>query len=87
MATSGMEVMLNSLLKAAGFDPREIAENVAKTIQQFQQAMNALQMTLSRIEQSQAQINVRLERIETAMAITDEVAENQDTQPRRLISG
>ena len=87
MAPTGMEVMLNSLLKAAGFDPREIAENVGKTVTQFQAAMQALQMTLTRIEQTQAQINARLERVEQALAITDEVAENQDVQPRRLISG
>lgn len=76
---SGMELMLHNLMRAAGIDPQEIARNVETTVSQFQAAMRDMQNHL-------AQIDARLERIERALAITDEVEENKETE-RRVISG
>ncbi|HEY6019844.1 MAG TPA: hypothetical protein VIY48_08040 [Candidatus Paceibacterota bacterium] len=76
---SGMELMLHNLMRAAGIDPQEIARNVETTVKQFQAGMQHMENRL-------AQIDARLERIERALAISDEVEENKEPE-RRVISG
>jgi len=83
---SGMEQMLNSLLKAAGFDPRQITENIDKTVKGFQGAMQALQDRLDKIDQRQTIIDARLERIEIHLAISPRTEDNGETI-RRLTTG
>lgn len=83
---SGMEQMLNNMLRMAGFDPLEIGKHIEQTVGQIFAAMKALQDRLDKIDIRQDQTNARLERIERMLAIADEVEENQETE-RRLISG
>ena len=83
---SGMEMMLNSLLKAAGFDPNEIAKNIQITVKGFQDATVALQKRLDAIHAEQQLMNARLERIEMALDIQ---VENGDIilEHRRISNG
>lgn len=83
---SGIEMMMNSLLKAAGFDPRIIADNVVKTVKEFQDATAALQHRLDAVDLHLMENNARLERIELALEIRRESVDT-DTAPRRLTSG
>lgn len=67
---SGMEMMMNSLLRAAGFDPTELRENITQGITGFQTAIKALQSRLD-------QIDARLERIENHLEISAGSADNE----------
>ena len=74
---SGMEMMLNSLLKAAGFDPKLIVQNVENFAQQFQGALAQLQARLDMID-------ARLERLEIALEVASLKEDNEAAIPVRL---
>lgn len=82
---SGFEMMLMSLLRQAGFDPDKIAQNIASTVAQFQDATKALQLRLDAIDKTQQQIDARLERIEIALEISGEKSDTV-SEPRRITS-
>ncbi len=65
---SGMEMMLNSLLKAAGFDPTELRNGV-------EEFATGLQATMQNANKRLSIIDARLERIEIALAISREKEE------------
>lgn len=66
---NGMEMMVSSLLKAAGFNPEEIKASIINTMARFETMANDLQNSIN-------QINARLERIEKRLDIA---AESEDT--------
>ena len=81
---SGMEMMMHSLLKAAGFNPQELIATVEKTVTGFQQATEALQARLNAIDETNRIMSAQLERIEKALEISGEGADNGASQTRRL---
>lgn len=60
---SGVEMMLNSLLKATGFDPSVLKSQIEQTINGFEMATKLLQQRLD-------QIDARLERLEIHLGIS-----------------
>jgi len=83
---SGMEMMLMSLMRSAGFDPNEIAKNIALTVKGFQDATTALALRLEAIDQKQNQIAAQLERIELALEIRTETGDTV-SEHRRISNG
>lgn len=81
---SGMEMMLNSLLKAAGFDPSVIRKNIEDAAGSFKGAIDALASRLDAIDNRMAQIDARLQRIEIAMDIAPENGESDKHAPRQI---
>lgn len=71
---SGMEMMLNSLLKAAGFDPTELKKNIEETVSGFQQMARTIGERLEAIDKRQAIIDARLERMEIHLGVSVEPA-------------
>lgn len=80
---SGMEMMLNSILKAAGFDPSIIKKNIEDAASSFKGAIDALAMRLDTIDKRLETIDARLQRIEIQMDIAPENGET-DSAPKRL---
>lgn len=72
---SGMEMMLASLMKAAGFDPKQLEKAIVETVDGFRQMVVALGERLDKIDQKQAVIDARLERIEHALNLHPDKAE------------
>lgn len=60
---SGMEMMMNSLLRAAGFDPTEITKSVTVVVSEIQGGLRATVDRMSAIESEQKQIRALLEHI------------------------
>lgn len=84
MAKSGMEMLVESVLKAAGFNPKEIFENVEQTVASFKNAADKLQQSQNEIHGQLAVINARLERIERHLEIASDDGQGSAVVPRRI---
>lgn len=60
---SGMEMMMQSLLRAAGFNPQELEKNIGLVVGHMQQALNACGQALVEIKEEQKAQRVLLEAI------------------------
>lgn len=60
---SGMEMMMNSLLRAAGFDPQELTKSVTVVVAEIQGGLRATVDRMSAIEAEQKRISAMLEHI------------------------
>jgi len=60
---SGMEMMMNSLLRAAGFDPQELTKSVTVVVAEIQGGLRATVERMTAIEASQNYNRLLLEHI------------------------
>ena len=60
---SGMEMMLNSMMRAAGFDPKIIVEGMTTVISQIQGGLQATVDSLTRIETGQKEQRFLIENL------------------------
>ena len=81
---SGMEQLMHSLLKAAGFDPDILAKDVGSIVTALQSRLDEIDKNQLSIVATQQEISARLERIELALEIS--VESTNSNQPRRLTS-
>lgn len=72
---SGMEMMLNMVMKAAGFDPREIEARIVGTVATFDSMGKAMIARLDAIDARLARLELALE-IATPSAQADETENN-----------
>lgn len=74
---SGIEMVLNSLMKSAGIDPVEIQKNIASFAEGLKTGLENTHKLLLEIREEQRVTSARLERIEIALDIrssTDDTA-------------
>ncbi len=83
---SGMEMMMNSLLKAAGFDPTELKLAIENTIGGFQNMAREIFNRIDAIDKRQAIIDARLERLELHLGVGAEVA-HSNGDGRKALGG
>ena len=57
---SGMEMMLSSLMKAAGFDPKQLEKAITETVDGFRNMVVQLGVRLDAIDARQAVMDARL---------------------------
>lgn len=73
-AQSGMEMMVNSVLKMAGFDPTELKASIENVIGGFQKLAQEIFNRVDNIDKQNAIINARLERLELHLGVSNEPA-------------
>lgn len=83
---SGMEMMLNSLMRAAGFDPAQLEKAIVETVNGFREMVLALGKRLDEIDKRQAVIDARLERIEIALSLQPDKANDAKQIASRIES-
>lgn len=66
---SGMEMMLNSLMKAAGFNPQEIQQQMAVVIGGFKNGLDALVGEVKAIREEQEKAKLQRELIMRDLSI------------------
>ena len=83
---SGMEMMINSLLRAAGFDAEELKKNISDTIGGFQLMAKSIFDKLESIDAEQKIISIRLERLEKHLGVGEDRA-HTNGDGRKSIAG
>ena len=69
---SGMERMMQSLMRAAGFDPKEVMGQMGTVIAQITGGLKHVATTLDNLLEEQKRTNARLELIERDLQILKE---------------
>ena len=82
---TGMEMMMNSLLKAAGFDPTELKAAIENTIGGFQAMAKAIFDRIDAIDKRQSIIDARLERLENHLGVDAGVAHTNGDGRKQIL--
>jgi hypothetical protein len=84
---SGMEMMLASALRAAGFDPVAIKANIEQFVGSLVSSIQGLHSKADNNAIVQAEILARLKRIEAKMDIPAELDDNAGSNLRLVSTG